>query len=56
MAGVEVCNVWSFLSMWVVVEGPGKRRSISLSLMNPGLHFEIVPTNSLARPAQQQSS
>jgi hypothetical protein len=24
--------------------------------MNPALHFEIIPTNSLAMPTQQQSS
>lgn len=35
-----------------MVEG----QSISLSLMNPALHFEIIPINSLAMPTQQQSS
>lgn len=54
MAGVEVCNDWSFLSMWVGVEGPGNRRSISLPLVNSA--FETVPTHPLAMPAQQRSS
>lgn len=41
--------------MWFGVEGHGKGGSISFFLMNSPFHFEIVPTNSLARPTQQQT-